>query len=278
MATRVRQVEVSVVGERADITLSRPDRMNALSEQLLIELKAALNEIRSSDARVVVIQGSGERAFCAGADIDELWDSGQRARRWLEIGHEVFRQIETYDRPTIAVVQGLALGGGFELAMACSLLVGSTQARFGLPEPKLGLIPGLGGVERLTRQVGVHRANRILLTGEIIGAAEANALGLLSFPPVPPTDLEGFMSDLCETIASLSTRALGAVLEAQVYGLSASVDEALENELSLAVRAIASSEGREGMAAFREKRPAHFSPARSGGLPSPSHAQDPGSP
>jgi len=279
VATRVRQVELSISGERADVVLNRPDRLNALSEQLLIELKAALKEIRASDARVVVIQGSGDRAFCAGADIDELWDSaGPGARRWLENGQEVLRQIETYDRPTIALVQGLALGGGFELAMACSLLVASTQARFGLPEPNLGLIPGLGGVHRVTRQVGVHRANRILLTGEIIGAAEAHALGLLSFPPMDPTDLKGFMSDLCETIASLSTRALSAILEAQIYGLSASADEALESELNLAARAIASSDGREGMTAFREKRPARFAPARSSALPPPSPVQDSGAP
>lgn len=273
MAARA-NLEVRIVGHRVDIGLDRPERLNALSRQLLIDLDSALDEIEESDARVVVVHGTGDRAFCAGADIDELSGPDEDPGRWLERGQRVLRRIETLDRPTLAVVDGLALGGGFELAMACRLVISSTRGRFGLPEPKLGLIPGLGGVQRLMRQVGTHRANRILLTGEIIGAAEAHELGLLSFPPIPPADLADFASDLCETIAALSPRATTAILAAQAFGTASTLEQALANDLSLAAAAIASPDGREGMTAFLEKRPASFpSPHAALGTPPPERAR-----
>jgi enoyl-CoA hydratase len=253
-------IQLTITDDRAEIVIDRPERLNALSVETFASIDGALNQISMSDARTVLLRGAGDRAFCAGADIEELAGTRGETRDWLLAGQSVLRRIESYPRPVVAVVAGFALGGGFELAMACHLLVATTKARFGLPEPRLGLIPGLGGVQRLTGMVGRHRANRFLLTGDSFTAAQADSLGLLSFPPVDPESLEAVIDELCGTISELAPTALAAVLGSQMAAESLSFQEALLHDVELAVEAIHSEAGQEGRSAFAAKRPPSFKP------------------
>lgn len=251
-------VALNFVGSRAEIVLDRPDRLNALSEETLELLNQALDEVAGSDAAVVVLRGTG-RAFCAGADIDELAESPQRTLAWLHRGHELFRRIEAFPRPIVAVVTGLALGGGFELALSCHMVIASKRASFGLPEPTLGLIPGLGGIQRLTASVGRLRANRILLTGEAVSSDVAYEFGILAFPPLADVDLESAVDLICTRISALAPDVLSVIIMSQATGADQSFEKALLHDVSSAVAAIHSADGREGITAFRERRQPSFS-------------------
>jgi enoyl-CoA hydratase len=251
-------VRFEISGPIAFLTIDRPEARNALNGEVIAEAEQALDRLAGERAvRVLVLGGAGERAFCAGADLDELRGlSAVEAREHLHRGHRLLRRLETLGRPTIAAVRGWALGGGFELALACSLVVSSETARFGLPEAKLGLMPGYGGTQRLTRAVGAKAALAIMLTGEPIAAERAWQLGLLARPPVPDDGLDAAVLELAQAVAACSPSSLASILElvdaASFGGLG------LDHEAAVAGIAIASLDASEGVTAFLEKRPPSF--------------------
>ncbi|MDD9947896.1 MAG: enoyl-CoA hydratase-related protein [candidate division Zixibacteria bacterium] len=240
------------------ITIDHPP-LNVLSAQVGRELGEALDQIDDDpDASVVILTGSGDRAFAAGADIRELQRlSGSDAEEMTHRWHRLFRRIEGFRLPVIAAVNGVALGGGCELAMACDLRYASEKARFGQPEINLGLVPGWGGTQRLPRLIGRGRALELMLTGDMFDAAEAHRLGLVNRVTAP--------EDLMETVGELAGRmaAKGGVALASIKTcVNEGLDLGLDDALALEARefgAVSSSEDKaEGIAAFLEKRPAAF--------------------
>jgi enoyl-CoA hydratase len=243
----------------AILTLRRPNALNALNRQLLAELSAAVAETAAADAvRVLVLTGSGERAFAAGADISELAAlDAEQARRFAEAGQALFGAIETLGKPSIAAVQGFALGGGCELAMACTLRVASETAQFGQPEIDLGTLPGFGGTQRLARLVGRGRALDLLLTGRRIRAAEAERIGLVN-RVVPAADLRREALALAHTLAGKPPLAIRYILKAVTDGADLTLESAQALEASLFGLAAATADMKEGTAAFLAKRKASF--------------------
>ena len=235
------------------LTINRPEERNALNAGVFDALEAALDDVAAGGVRVVVLAGAGGRAFSAGADLDELRGlDGIAARELLARGGRVIRRLETLGVPSIAAVRGWALGGGFELALACSLVVAGHKARFGLPEAGLGLMPGYGGTQRLTRQVGAKAALAVMLTGDHIGAARAWELGLLARPPVEDEQVEDAAAELAARLASRSPSALRLILEA--VDTAGPQDAGLAHETALAALATSSADAVEGIAAFLDKR------------------------
>ncbi len=243
----------------AVVTLNRPKALNALNRQLLAELSAAVAQIGAADdVRVLVLTGSGERAFAAGADISELASlDPEGARRFAEAGQALFRAIETLGKPSIAAVQGFALGGGCELAMACTLRVAADTAQFGQPEIDLGTLPGFGGTQRLVRLVGRGRALGMLLTGERIPAVEAERIGLVN-RVVAAADLRREALALAQTLASKPPVAIRYILKAVEEGADLTLQSAQTLEAALFGLAAATADMKEGTAAFMEKRKATF--------------------
>ncbi len=250
------------VAERiATVTLNRPDKLNALSDALMGELGRAIDEARvRPDVGAVLLTGAG-RAFGAGADISELaGQSAVQGKARAERGQRVFRRFETSPKPTIAAVNGVALGGGCELAMACHLRIASESAKFGQPEVKLGTVPGYGGTQRLPRLVGKGRALQLLLTGETIDAAEAYRIGLVN-RVVPAAQLMDVCRVMLATMLAQGPLALAHCIEAVDRGLDMSLDDAIALEASFFGLLSATADKAEGMRAFLEKRPASFSGA-----------------
>ena len=250
------------VAERiATVTLNRPDKLNALSDALMGELGRAIDEARvRPDVGAVLLTGAG-RAFGAGADISELaGQSAVQGKARAERGQRVFRRFETSPKPTIAAVNGFALGGGCELAMACHLRIASESAKFGQPEVKLGTVPGYGGTQRLPRLVGKGRALQLLLTGETIDAAEAYRIGLVN-RVVPAAQLMDVCRAMLATMLAQGPLALAHCIEAVDRGLDMSLDDAIALEASYFGMLSATADKAEGMQAFLEKRPASFSGA-----------------
>lgn len=243
----------------ATLAVNRPDKLNALNEQTIRELGAAMDQIAArDDVRGVLLTGTGSKAFVAGADIAELARMGPvDGIETSRLGQRVFRQIELSRKPVIAAVNGFALGGGCELALACHLRIASDNARFGLPEVKLGIIPGYGGTLRLARIVGRGRALELMLTGEMIGADEAHRIGLAN-RVVPQAELEGAARALLGTILRNGPIALGLAIESTVRGAEMSLDDGLALESNLFGLLAATADMHEGMTAFLEKRPANF--------------------
>jgi enoyl-CoA hydratase len=240
------------------LTLNRPDVLNALNAGVFAALETELARIEADPGtRVVVVTGSGERAFSAGADLGELMDLDPvDTRKLLGRGQHAFRALERLGKPVIAAVNGYALGGGFELALACSLIVGAERASFGLPEAGLGLIPGYGGTQRLPRLIGKQAALRIMLSGQRVDAARAYELGILSQPPVPDDELLDVVGGIAEEISGKSPKAAALIIEA--VGSSDGLDQGLAHETTLAALAAASRDAAEGVSAFREKRAPNF--------------------
>ncbi len=253
-----------VVVERADaiaeVRIDRPDALNALSSRVLAELDAAFGTLAANPGvRAVVLTGTGERAFCAGADLHELDGlTAAEAHDLIRRGQRVMSAVESLGRPVIAMVNGLALGGGFELVLSCTFPVLSTRASLALPEAGLGLIPGYGGTQRLTRVVGSARAAYLMLSGERIDAERAHAMGLTPVAPVPPEELRARTFEIVETIASKGPTACLSILESLRLGRDPALELALAVEAGHAARAIVSTEAAEGVAAFREKRAPRF--------------------
>ena len=239
----------------ATVTVNRPDKLNALNAEVIAELGDVAGRIEKEPAiRGAILTGAGSKAFVAGADIGELAAQGpiDGKARSLE-GQRVFRSLERCGKPVIAAVNGFALGGGCELAMACHLRVASDQARFGQPEVKLGIGPGYGGTVRLPRLVGHARALELLLTGQMIEAQEAHRIGLVN-RVVPADRLMADSEQLLRTILENGPLAVRACLEAVDAGYDMGLDEALLLEANLFGLLSGTSDMREGTAAFLAKR------------------------
>jgi enoyl-CoA hydratase len=241
----------------ATVTLNRPKVLNALNESMFRELDEAFTALADdASVRVVLLRGAGGKAFAAGADIAELAHADAASGEQIAgKAHRVFRRIETLGKPVIACVDGFALGGGCELAMACTLRLASQAARLGQPEIKLGLIPGYGGTQRLPRLVGQGAALKMLLTGEMVDAAEALRIGLVD--EVINGDSDALMTragELAALIAGMPPLAVAAAIEAVGRGADLPLDEALALEASMFGQLCGTEDKREGTQAFLEKR------------------------
>jgi enoyl-CoA hydratase len=243
----------------ARVTIDRPDKLNALNGAVIAELGDAVTRIETDAAvRGVILTGSGQKAFVAGADIAELTaQTPIEGKARSTFGQQVFRRLERCGKPVIAAVNGFALGGGCELAMACHIRIAAENARFGQPEVKLGIGPGYGGTARLPRLVGKGRALELLLTGGMIDAAEAYRIGLVN-RVVPADRLLAEAETLLRTILENGPLAIRACLEAVDAGLETSLDQALLLEASYFGLLSATDDMREGTKAFLEKRKPHF--------------------
>ncbi|HEX2251129.1 MAG TPA: enoyl-CoA hydratase-related protein [Gemmatimonadales bacterium] len=243
----------------ARLTVNRPDKLNALNAIVINELGDAVTRIETDAAvRGVIVTGAGSKAFVAGADINELTEHGVTGgRNRALLGQQVFRRLERCGKPVIAAVNGFALGGGCELAMACHLRIASENARFGQPEVKLGIAPGYGGTVRLPRIVGKAKALELLLTGDMIDAEEARRIGLVN-RVVPPERLLPEADSLLRSILANGPLAVRACLEAVDAGMDMSLDQALLLEAGYFGVLSATEDMREGTKAFLEKRKAGF--------------------
>jgi enoyl-CoA hydratase len=243
----------------AFVTVNRPDKLNALNDQVMAELADVAERIATTpDIRGALITGAGPKAFIAGADIGDLsrqgpFDGKARAMR----GQAVLRRVETCGKPVIAAVNGYALGGGCELAMACHLRIASDTAKFGQPEVKLGIAPGYGGTQRLPRLVGKGVALQLILTGEMIDAQEAYRIGLVN-KVVPATDLLAESEKLLRGILAMAPLAVRLCLEAVDQGFEMTLDEGLLLEANHFGLLAATNDMKEGTQAFLEKRPPRF--------------------
>ena len=248
-----------VVTDRvATITVNRPDKLNALNARVIAELGEAIDEARSNDDVAGVILTGAGRAFVAGADISELEQHGAMATKAVsQRGQDVFRRFETSPKPTIAAVNGFALGGGCELAMACHVRLASEAAKFGQPEAKLGLLPGYGGTQRLPRLVGKGRALQLLLTGEIIDAQEAYRIGLAN-RVVPADQLLPAATAMMQTMIANAPLALAHCIEVVNAGYDLPLADALTLETTAFGLLAATEDKREGTRAFLEKRAPSF--------------------
>jgi enoyl-CoA hydratase len=250
---------VEITGPTALITLNRPAVLNALNAQLFNDLEAAIRALIADSAiRVILITGAGPKAFAAGADIAELAVTDKKSAEALALrGQSVFTLIATCGKPVIACINGFALGGGCELALACTLRLASESARLGQPEVKLGLIPGYGGTQRLPRLIGPSAALKLILTGEIIPAAEALRIGLVD-EVHPPEGLLPRAHALATQLASLAPLALAAAIDTVLHGADLPLAQALAYEALHFGRLADTADMHEGTQAFLEKRPATF--------------------
>jgi enoyl-CoA hydratase len=251
-------LSVGVHDRVATLTVNRPDKLNALNRELIGELGQAIDELRSrDDVGGIIVTGAG-RAFVAGADIGEIATQNAAGARALAMrGQAVFRRFETSPKPVIAAVNGFALGGGCELAMACHVRVASEAAKFGQPEVKLGVIPGYGGTQRLARLVGKGRALQLLLTAEMIDAPEAYRIGLVN-RVVAAGELLGAAEAMLRQMLANAPLALALCLESVDRGLEMSLEEGLTLEASNFGLSAATQDMAEGTRAFLEKRPPTF--------------------
>jgi len=243
----------------AILTIDRPKSMNALNHQTLTELAHAFDAVAQDEAvGALVVTGAGEKAFVAGADIAEMSELGAaEAQCYSRFLQESLDALERSPKPVIAAVNGFALGGGCELAMACHVRIAARSARFGQPEVNLGLIPGAGGSQRLPRIVGRGRALDLILSGDMIDADEAHRIGLVNHV-VAPDELAGFVGEYAGKLQGKSPLALRRALEAVVSGAECAQDDAMRFEASLFALCFASEDMREGTRAFMEKRKASF--------------------
>ena len=249
-------------GKLAFATLNRPSKLNALNAQLIDELHALVSGLVAASASerpsVLVVTGAGDKAFAAGADIAEMSEiSPEAARAFSERGHRLGRALEEAPFPVIAQVNGFALGGGLELALACDFIYASDRAKFGLPEVGLGLVPGFGGTQRLTRRVGIARARELVFSGATIDAARAQAIGLVN-EVVPHAELAERVKALSLKIAEKGPLAVAAAKRLVLAGADMSLGSACELESRAFGAAFATDDGREGMRAFMEKRSPKF--------------------
>ena len=246
-------IELSRVDEFAVITLNRPGALNALSFALIRELGRVLDEVAQSDARALLVTGAGPKAFCAGADIKELTGrSLVEQKRGGELVQATFAKIERLPMPSVAVINGYAFGGGLEMALSCTFRIATRNAKMGLPEIKLGLIPGYGGTQRLPRAVGEARATEMILTGRTVDAEEAYRIGLVQ------RLIEGDALAAGVAFTQYSLPVLGFAREAVARALGTPLSEGLRIEADLSTLAFQTRDAAEGMAAFVDKRKPEF--------------------
>lgn len=241
------------------VTLNRPRSLNALNAQLLAELSALVaGAAADAGVRALVLTGAGDRAFAAGADIAELASlDAESARHFAASGQAVFGALERLGKPSIAAINGFALGGGCELAMACTLRLAADTAQLGQPEVDLGIIPGFGGSQRLARLVGHGRALALLLGGHNIGAQEAERIGLVN-RVVPAADLKTEALALAQQLAAKAPLAVRYLLNAVYAGADLPLDQALQLEATLFGLSASTADMKEGTRAFLEKRKPEF--------------------
>nr|BFD66728.1 short-chain-enoyl-CoA hydratase [Bdellovibrio sp. HAGR004] len=243
------------------LTIHRPEALNALNSTVLNEMGEALRQIGEmdySDARALIITGSGEKAFVAGADIKEINAlDEEKALTFAERGQSIFHELTLLKIPVIAAVNGFALGGGCELALGCDFIYASENAKFGLPEVSLGLIPGFGGTVRMARAIGQRRARELTYTGGMITAAEAQALGLVN-KVVPQAELMNTVMKTVEAILSKAPIAVGSAKFSINQAWDMDVEEAQKNEARIFAELFSSEDVKEGTSAFIEKRKAEF--------------------
>ncbi len=241
------------------ITVNRPNKLNALSRAVVQELDDAFSRISHDSAiRAAILTGSGEKAFVAGADINELAVlSAVEARQFAAAGQQTFRKLETLHKPSVAAVNGYALGGGLELAMSCTVRFASENAMLGQPEVKLGIVPGYGGTQRLPRLVGRGRALELLLSGDSIPATEAHRIGLVN-AVVPQAELLSYSRAWLAKVLANAPVAVGLTMEAVDVGLDSGIDAGLKFEAAAFGVSASSEDRREGTRAFLEKRKPAF--------------------
>ena len=254
-------VKVAIDGHLAIVTISREAQLNALSSTVIAELTQIVGELEmAEEVRAVVLTGAGEKAFVAGADIAEMVElTPQHAAAFAEMGGALGNAIETSEKPWIAAVNGFAFGGGCELALACDFIHASEKAKFGQPEVKLGVIPGFGGTQRLSRRVGVAKCKELCMTGDTIAAAEALRIGLCD-AVWPHAELLGKVKELCARIAANGPLAVAEVKRLVHLGQSATLEHALALEQKSFGLLFATEDQREGMQAFlaKPRRAAQF--------------------
>jgi enoyl-CoA hydratase len=250
-------IHVEREGAVAVVTVDRPDALNALDVSTLTELRDLLRQLADDpEVRVVILTGAGEKAFVAGADIKYM--SGldvDEAKAWGALGHETGRLLETMPKPTIAAVNGFALGGGCELALACDIRYGSSAAKLGQPEVNLGIIPGWGGTQRLARVCGLGVAKELIFTGRIVNAEEALRIGLLNGIHDPVLEQAHETANLLASKGPLSLRLMKELANKALGGDHAAN---LDAEADSFAELFASEDAREGLAAFVEKREPRF--------------------
>jgi len=245
-------------GRVAVITINRPEKRNALNIRTRTEAATILNELSTDDSvSVVVITGAGDKAFIAGADIAEFADRTAITQREVMLERSLFNAIDRFPKPIIAMVNGYCLGGGCEVALACDIRITSERASFGQPEINLGIIPGGGGSQRLTRLVGEGKAMEMILTGEIIDAPTAFVIGLVNHV-VPANQLETKTMEIANRIAEKSPIALRLAKEAVKVASRSNLDEGLRREVDLFALCFSSEDKDEGVKAFLEKRKPEF--------------------
>jgi len=250
-------IELSRVEEFALIRINRVEALNALSFSLIETLGEKLDEVAFTDARALLITGAGEKAFCAGADIGELANRPlMEKKRGAERGQAVFAKLERLPMPSVAIINGYAFGGGLELALACTFRLALPHAKMGLPEIKLGLIPGYGGTQRLPRVIGEARALEMIMTGKSIDAATASAWGLVS--KVVEGDAVAAGMAFAREFSRHSLPVLGFAREAVMRALDTPVHEGLKIEADLSTLAFQTEDSAEGMDAFMKKRKPAF--------------------
>ena len=250
---------VEVQDKIARLTVNRPKVLNALNDQTMEELRIAFLDLRKrDDVHGILFTGAGEKAFIAGADINELatqtpLEGKDRSRR----GHHILEIIENLGKPVVAAINGYALGGGCEIAMACHIRIASDNAKIGQPEVKLGIVAGYGGTQRLTRLVGLGRALELLLTGEPISAQRAFEIGLVN-AVYPQAELIPQTENLLRKIIANGPVAVKLTMEAAIHGSQMSLAEGLNLEANLFAMSCTTDDMREGTRAFVEKRHANF--------------------
>ncbi len=250
-------IELKRVEEFAVITLNRPDALNALSFSLIRDLSARLDEVTASDARALIFIGAGSKAFCAGADIKELFGRTlMQQKQGGDYGQATFAKLDTFPIPSVAVINGYAFGGGMELALACTFRLATRNAKMGTPEIKLGLIPGYGGTQRLPRVVGEPRALEMVMTGRTVDAEEAQRIGLVN-RIVEGDALAGGMA-FAREFTCYSLPVLNFARDAVRRARETPLNEGLKIETDLATLAFQTRDAHEGMTAFTEKRKPSF--------------------
>lgn len=240
------------------VIISRPKAMNALNTNLLTELNTLIDSIESSkDVRVVIFTGDG-KAFVAGADISEMKNKNpEESRIFSQFGNKIFRKIELMNKPVIGAINGFALGGGCELAMACDIRIASEKAKFGQPEVGLGIIPGFGGTQRMPRLIGLAKAKELIFTGRIINSTEAEKIGLVNLV-VPPEDLMLKAIEIANMIIKNSSIAVGYAKSSINRGIETDIETGMLIEQDIFGLCFAHEDQNEGMEAFLEKRSAQY--------------------
>jgi enoyl-CoA hydratase len=241
------------------LTINRPKALNALNKDTLMEIKAAAELVsEDTDIDVLIITGAGDKAFVAGADITYMLDiNAMQAREFGLIGQDAFRLVESMEKPVIAAINGFALGGGCELAMACDFRICSDKSKFGQPEVGLGVTPGFGGTQRLPRLVGTGMAKQLLYTGDTIDANEALRIGLVN-AVLPAETLMDYVTKLARRISSRGQIAVRLCKDAVNEGMQTDIDRAMTIEADIFGLCFATEDQNEGMGAFVEKRKAQF--------------------